>query len=190
MPVAIRATGLTYNIKVSDYEYNFRRYLFQAGYRYSSGGIAIDFSGIVCVDAGQVIAFFHPAVTGEGIENFFSNCFLVVGKRSQPDVIRQLLTEVMSRAFCPVFSLSSRDVWVFTLLAEGKSYAFISSVCSLSFGATCYIRNKILSRYGVRNLNIFLVVMHHLRNGLVGKACPVLQCAPPSAWPASGGLHA
>ena len=130
---------------------------------------SIDFSGVVCVDGGQVVAFFRPSVTGKDIENFFNNCFLIVDKRSRPDKIRQLLTEAMLRGLRPVFSPSSRELRIFTLLSEGESYEFISSVFSLSFGSICYFRNKILSRYGVKNLNVFLVVMHRLKNSLSGK---------------------
>ena len=139
---------------------------------------SIDFAKIVCVDGGQVIAFFRLSVIEEGVESFFRNCFLVVDKRSQPEKIRQLLIEVMLYTFNPVLTLSHRDMRIFALLAEGKSYAFISSVFALSFGTTCYIRNKILSHYGFRNLNIFLVVMFRLRNGLAGKLCPISVRTP------------
>ena len=148
--------------------------------------MVMDYSGVVCVDGGQVIAFFHLSVIEEGVESFFRNCFLVVDKRSQPEKIRQLLAQT----FYPTFTFSFREMRIFTLLAEGKSYAFISSVFALSFGATCYIRNKILSRYGFRNLNIFLVVMFRLRNGLAGKLCPISVRTPLPAYPARGGLHA
>lgn len=148
------------------------------------------FSRIVCVDGGQVIAFFFPSVTGGNIEDFISNCFLVVDKRSRPEIIGQLLVEAWQNGFRPACTLSSRDIQIFSLLVAGKPYTLISSVFSLSLASIFYIRSKVLALYGCRNLNVFLVVMFRLSNGLTGKASSPLLCSSLSALPAWGGLYA
>ncbi|MBJ9214464.1 hypothetical protein I5481_21605 [Citrobacter freundii] len=148
------------------------------------------FSRIVCVDGGQVIAFFFPSVTGGNIEDFISNCFLVVDKRSRPEIIGQLLVEAWQNGFRPASTLSSRDIQIFSLLVAGKPYTLISSVFSLSLASIFYIRSKVLALYGCRNLNVFLVVMFRLSNGLTGKASSPLLCSSLSALPAWGGLYA
>lgn len=152
--------------------------------------IKLDFSGVICVDGGQVIAFFYPFVVSDTIESFLSNCFLVMDKRSRPEKIRMLLVEGVMNKLCPVYTFSSRDIQIITLLVTGKSYEFISSVFSLSFTSIWHARNKIVHQGRFRNMNVFRVVMVRLKNGLARKQLSSSMCSSVSVLSPRGGLYA
>ncbi|EMU6031413.1 hypothetical protein WN774_004620 [Salmonella enterica subsp. enterica serovar Bredeney] len=139
---------------------------FRQGIRILLAGAEMDYSGIVCVDGGQVIAFFRPSVTTESMAGFFDNCFLVVDKHAHLEKLKLLLAAAKQNNFHPVYHLARREIRVFSLLTAGKSTFAVSASLLLPAGTVEYIRHKTLQRSGFRHLNILVNVMLRLKNGL------------------------
>lgn len=126
----------------------------------------LDCSGIICVDGGQVIAFFFPSVSTESVTGFFDNCFLVVDKHTCPEKIKQLLVAAKQNNFHPLYRLTAREIRVISLLSAGKSTFSVSASLLLPIGTVEYIRHKVLWRSGFFHLNTLMNVVFRLKCGL------------------------